>query len=50
MNDEDVKKVVEIIKENPLDDFWAAEGNADLFYEIVDMVKEAGYDLVLKKK
>ena len=58
MDDKDVKKVIEIIKENPLDDFWDDDesdesgdiSNATLFVEIVKMVNKGGYDLVLKKK
>ncbi len=57
MKEEDVKKVIEIIKKDPLDDFWGdydedigRDSNAYLFNDIVEMVKKAGYELQLIRK
>lgn len=45
-----VKFVMDIIKNNPLDDFWTEENNEFLFEEIVEMCKVSGYELILRKK
>lgn len=42
--------VMDIIRNNPLDDFWKEKNNEFLFEEIIEMCKISGYELVLKRK
>jgi hypothetical protein len=42
--------VMDIIKHNPLDDFWKEKNNWFLFEEIDEMCRISGYEFVLRKK
>lgn len=45
-----IETVMEIIKHNPLDDFWKEKNNEFLFEEIDQMCKVSGYELILRKR
>lgn len=45
-----VEFVMDIIKHNPLDDFWTESNNEFLFEEINQMCELSGYKLILQKK
>lgn len=45
-----VATVMEIIKNNPLDDFWKEKNNEFLFEEINQMCELSGYRLILQKR
>jgi hypothetical protein len=56
LKDEDSEKVMMIIDENPIDEFWEpptdpqdGEPNSCLFEDILKMLNEAGWDLALVK-
>jgi hypothetical protein len=57
LKEEDVEKVMTIIDDNPLDEFWEppkdpqdGEPNSCLFEDILKMLNNKGWDLVLVKK